>query len=121
MTAVVIIDDSPEDRELLTERIVQAGVHDCVAFQNADAAIDHLNTKSADVIFLDYSLENEVALARIPQLRSYAPGAKLVLITGYDILGLPDLVKRFDVGFMSKHLSQQGAYDAIQSILADAT
>ena len=120
MTDVVIIDDSLEDREVLTDLALSAGASECKAFSNADDAIYFVEAEGADLIFVDFQLENEVGLAHIPRLRLIAPSAHIVLITGRDIQGLGGLVHSFGIDFLRKDRLLEFGQDDLRALISGA-
>ncbi|MDJ0638655.1 MAG: response regulator [Paracoccaceae bacterium] len=102
MTKILIIDDSPEDREFLTDLAEQAGTTECHAFSEAKPAIEFLAKNGADAIFLDHKLDPEISLVHIPRIRRLAPDAEIVLVTGHRIFGLDRLVQRFSLRLFLK-------------------
>lgn len=80
---VVIVDDDPEMRALLgvligAERnftvVGEAG--------NGSTAVSLVKDKQPDLVVLDLNMPETDGLAALPRLRSAAPGASIVMLTG---------------------------------------
>lgn len=118
MAKVLIIDDSREDRELMKSQALAAGASACVSFPSVEAAESHLESNTTDVILLDYVLENEVGLARIPALRHMAPDARIVLVTGRYVETMSKLAEKFADGFISKEDLVEEGEEILKEMLA---
>jgi DNA-binding NtrC family response regulator len=102
MSRVVIIDDSPEDREWLTYLSEQIGATEVTTFDSAKPAIKHIFENGADIVLLDYRLNHELGMIHIGAIQARAPDARLILVTGQAFMGLDKLVAKFGVEFLSK-------------------
>lgn len=113
----LIIDDNAEDREWLSDLATDCGAKQVDSFDKLEPALSQVEKTGADVILLDFRLDDQDGLSFFPGFRARAPQAKIVLVTGNEFRGLEDLCARFGVGFLSK---SEAAADKLIAAIAEA-
>lgn len=107
MTVVYIVDDNPDDRDWLVDLMSKAGVKQARAFEDVDALISALSDEQPETILLDCWLGHHVSFAYVPKIKSVAPDAKVVMISGQGRHDFSTLAAKFGIGFFSKnHLDE---------------
>lgn len=71
----VIIDDSFEDRGLVVDMLKSAGETEIQEFSEAKSALAYLSDHRADLVLLDYRLEDDIGIAHIARIKALQPGA----------------------------------------------
>jgi signal transduction histidine kinase len=81
--AVLIVDDDQVDRMALRRALIAAGLDVVIseAFE-ADAAIQSIESKEYDCIFLDYNLPGKNGLTLVRQIRQQGIKTPLIVLTG---------------------------------------
>lgn len=85
---ILIIDDNPDDRELIREFLKRGKLEDSFSFEVAeayslDSAIKKIDEKKPDCILLDYLLPDVKGLEALPVLRQKLhSGMCIILLTG---------------------------------------
>ncbi len=82
--ALVIIEDSEDDRALYRRLLKQSKVHDWQVFEyeTAEEGLLALNTNTPDCVLLDYSLPGSDGLLALSQLKQNHPYLPVVMLTG---------------------------------------
>lgn len=83
MTRLLIIDDSPEDRERLTEVASEAGGFATHGFASGAEGLAHFEEQGADCVILDYQLETEDGLDVLAELKNRWPLTPVIMLTGH--------------------------------------
>ncbi len=87
---VLIIDDSPVLRIMLSEMLTSLG-HTIVAeAETAAEGLKAFKEKKPDLVTLDISLPDENGLAVLEKLRRADPGARVLVVTGNDQRAVED-------------------------------
>ena len=123
MKKIIIIDDSPEDREWLRGLFSAARGYKTHAFERSDAALRHIQQFGADCILLDFKLaEGDNTILAMKSLREVAPDAPVILATGYGAAMLDELAGKFGVSFLPKDgLTRRKAEAAVEATLGVRT
>lgn len=80
---IMLIDDSPEDREQLTEMIQASDWHvELVSVQSGSEALHKFDRDLVDCILLDYRLEVEDGLDILARFKAIAPHCPVIMLTG---------------------------------------
>ncbi|MCO7176302.1 response regulator [Sporolactobacillus kofuensis] len=88
--AIMIVDDQPGIRMLLTEVFKKEGYHVFVA-ANGYQALTHLKRKHPALVLLDMKLPDMSGLELLAQLKQLKPNLKVIMMTAY---GEGDLVQQ---------------------------
>ena len=83
MTAILIVDDEPNIRDLLA-RWLNGSEYVTSQAPDAESAFEMMTAKPADVVLCDIEMPGKGGLWLIPTLREHFPTAAVVLITGVD-------------------------------------
>ncbi|MEM9341803.1 MAG: response regulator [Pseudomonadota bacterium] len=102
MTKLIIIDDSPEDREWLTGLAQQAGWTDISAFDRAAPALDLLGSSEDVMVLMDYNLEGRVGIVDLGAIFSENPKARAVLLSGQESSSIKQIAAMLELPFLSK-------------------
>lgn len=102
MSKIVIIDDSPEDREWLTGLVEQIGGYEVTSFAKMDPALEYLSENNVSVILLDFRLDAEMGIVYAGAIRSRAPNTRIIIVTGQEFPGLSSICSVFGAGFLTK-------------------
>ena len=79
-TRVLVVDDDPMLRELVSHFLVEGGGYDVAdAASNGAEAVAQAHTRRPDAIVLDHHMPGESGLEALPELRATAPAATIVL------------------------------------------
>lgn len=84
-TTILVIDDSPIDREIYARLLARSSIRDYVLLEaeSGDEAIDLLAEEEVDCILLDFNLEGEDGLEVLDRLRAaWATEIPVVMLTG---------------------------------------
>ena len=80
---ILLIDDSPEDRENLEEMIFDSEWHvDLTSVESGSEAIQKFDRDLIDCILLDYRLEVEDGLDILARFKAIAPHCPVIMLTG---------------------------------------
>lgn len=82
MPRLLIIDDSPEDREFLQDLAQQAGGLDVTAVSSGPEGLAHYAISGTDCVLLDYHLDGEDGLSVLSALRARASHLPILVLTG---------------------------------------
>ena len=82
MSRILIVDDEPAIGWSLRELLADGG-HAVELASSAEAALDTCRSFRPDTILLDVRLPGRDGLAAIPDLRSLAPGAPVIVMTAF--------------------------------------
>ena len=114
----IIVDDEPTARDILQHHLGQMeGIEIVASCKNALEAIDALNTKEVDLVFLDINMPGMSGMALAKSLRSEA---KVIFTTAYREYA----VDGFDlqaVDYLLKPISLERLVQAIQKLRREST
>lgn len=98
---VLVVDDTPEMRDLLVAIIHREG-HQAVAVESAERALELLPIWTFQVAFLDHNLPGMEGLLLGEYLRRSNPSMLIALVTGEDDPKLPRRSRELSVTFIAK-------------------
>lgn len=81
---VVVVDDSPDIRDLLSLQLVAGGFQVVGTAADGSTALDLCRREQPDVVTLDLAMPGIDGLAALPRLRHDCPHTKVVVYTAYD-------------------------------------
>jgi len=83
MAKILIIDDQPYVRELLSEELADEGYRVASA-GDANSALKRLKASNPDLVVLDLYLEGANGFAVLHDIKKQHPGLPVVIFTAYD-------------------------------------
>ena len=83
MAKILIIDDQPYVRELLSEELTDEG-HRVTSAGDAKSALKRLKASSPDLVVLDLYLEGANGFGVLHRIKKQHPGLPVVIFTAYD-------------------------------------
>lgn len=127
---VVVADDNDDVREILGEALARSGSFTVVAsVVDGEAARQAAEELQPDLVLLDLAMPGTGGLDALPLVRAAAPGARVVVVSGFPGDRLGSVVRdRGAVGYVQKGLSPRkivdevlavaGVLDALEGVLA---
>lgn len=114
---VVVADDDPDVRDILTVALERSGRFTVVATaDDSPRAVEAAATHLPDLVLLDLAMPGG-GLDAIPQVREVAPEARVVVVSGFPGDRLGDAVReRGAVGYVQKGLSPRATVDEILAV-----
>ena len=114
---VLICDDAPAMRSLLHAVIARReGVSVVGEAADGNEAIAQAALLQPDVILLDLSMPDRTGLEALPEINRVAPGAKVILLSGFAASIIEDDVPRNGVaGYLQKGIEPEEILAAIES------
>jgi hypothetical protein len=80
---ILILEDRPEDRELIERELLQARVpFEAKGVDSREGYVDAIKSFAPDVVLSDFSLPRFDALEAMSLLRRFRPGVPFILVTG---------------------------------------
>jgi len=83
MAKILIIDDQPYVRELLSEELTDEG-HRVASAGDANSALKRLKASNPDLVVLDLYLEGANGFGVLHDIKKQHPGLPVVIFTAYD-------------------------------------
>ncbi len=119
---VLIVDDSITSRAMLARIVERAGDLEVVGRANsAEAALEWLQSRSADVILLDLEMPGQGGLGALPSLIAAGRGARVMVVSSLTVDGAEQTLAALSLGAtdtLAKPLA--GQFDASYAeVLAD--
>ncbi len=103
---IVIIDDSPEDQEIV-KRYLKSNdccVQESYSFNDWESAREHLLKHKVDIILLDHNLGSRTSLDIIPEIRVLNYKGPLIVLTGQkDEKIAADIIKKGADDYLNKN------------------
>lgn len=88
MPGVLLCDDSPKIRQLVRVVLELEGKTVVAEAENGRDAVAAAERHQPDVVLLDLSMPVMDGLEALPEIRRVAPGARVVVLSGFDNPGL---------------------------------
>ena len=118
MARILVVDDEPSIREVLSRRLTQWG-HDVVAVPAARAAITAMTERPADIVFSDVLMPELNGLWLVQQIREQWPQTVIVAVSGaLDIGIVTEMRKHGAVDYVAKPIGREMLHQALQRALA---
>ena len=102
MSRILIIDDSPEDREWLADLAYKADYEEVICFDTVSEGVKHFRANPADVVLLDDWLGEQRGWAYAPSFQAIAPETRVVIVSGVPFPNVEVLSERLGVHFVVK-------------------
>ena len=115
---VLIVDDSPEQREVCSELIQSLGYHvDCVA--SGREAIEHARKKKADIVIMDMIMEDGFdGLDTYREMVKINPGQKAIIVSGFSATERVNQMQKMGAGaYVKKPFTREVIARAIREEL----
>ncbi|MDP2313213.1 MAG: response regulator [Pseudomonadota bacterium] len=119
-TRVLVVDDEPAIRELLTEYLRGRGM-DVVPVADGESARARLERDPPDVVVTDLKLPGLDGIEVVQLAQARVPPVPAVMITGFG--SVETTVAAFDAGvrcYLQKPFRLRDLYEQVQRVLADA-
>ena len=115
---ILVVDDSPVSRILITE-MVRDGGHQVVAeAENLSQVMEAYKTHKPDVVTLDLSLASEDGLTILKALRGFDAKAKVIVISGNSQTKVIEDILATGADYLPKPFDQEGLLKALSKIRA---
>lgn len=99
---ILIVDDSPEVREILVD-MLDTSSHRCIVAGDAEEALKQLASTCVDLVLTDMQMPGQSGLDLIERIKSIDDSVPVILITGFPSVDTAvDAMKRGAVDFISK-------------------
>ena len=86
--SVMLIDDNPDDLELISIALEEAG-YEVVSFGNAESAIESIDTVNPDILISDTIMEGMEGVQTLETIKQLKPELPVIIISGLEhYLGL---------------------------------
>jgi DNA-binding NarL/FixJ family response regulator len=82
----LVVDDDPQDRELVTRAVGRAG-HEAAIAQDGKAAVELAKNERFDVALVDLGMPGMDGVAVLKALRTACPDLRLLVVSGFDDRG----------------------------------
>src|SRR5262249_48843252 len=92
---LLIVDDEPSIRKLCSTVGASLGFS-CHEAESGEAALDHLQTESPDVILTDLKMENMTGLDLLKEVKGRLPRTEVAMMTGHGTI--PTAVEAMKLG-----------------------
>jgi len=117
---VLICDDNEAMRVLLRSVIgLRPSLHVVGEAGDGDAVIVEAKRLQPDVIVLDLAMPRRTGLDAIPELRKVAPGARIIVFSGFATANVADeVIARGAARYLSKGADVDEINDAIEEVAA---
>lgn len=80
---VLVVDDDPQSRDLLSRFLHLIGCAKVVALESGEEAITYLLSHDADLVLLDYRLPGMSGLAALRHIKQIHPQLPVIIVTAY--------------------------------------
>ena len=117
MARILVVDDEPSIREVLTRRLTQWG-QDVVAAPDARAAITAMTEQPADIVFSDVLMPELNGLWLAQQIREKWPQAVIVAVSGAQDMGIVvEMRNHGAVDYVAKPIGREMLRQALERAL----
>jgi DNA-binding NtrC family response regulator len=117
MTRILVVDDEASIRDILTRRFAQWG-HDVVSVHSAEAALEAMDGRAADVVFCDVMMPVFDGIWLAQQIRERWPGTVVVAISGAQDMATVMKMRQFGaVDYVTKPIGREMLHQALERAL----
>ncbi|MFH1414379.1 MAG: response regulator [Candidatus Omnitrophota bacterium] len=92
---ILVVDDEKDCCKLLQDYFIKFG-HIVYTAHDGDKAAELLNLQTFDYVFLDCSMPGLTGVELIKVIKEKSPGAKMIMISGYELIN-EDLAKELGI------------------------
>jgi two-component system nitrogen regulation response regulator NtrX len=118
MSTILIIDDEPGIRDVLSDVLCDEG-HTVITAEDGPAGLEYLAARAVDLVFLDVWLPNMGGIDVLRRIRAEFPDVAVVMISGHANIKLAvEAVKIGAFDFLEKPLSLDRTTTAARNALA---
>jgi DNA-binding NtrC family response regulator len=118
MARILVVDDEPPIREILTRRLTNWG-HDVSAAPTADAAVEAMAVQPAEIVFCDVIMPVHDGVWLAQQIRERWPQTVLVACSGAQEMATVMKMRQFGaVDFVPKPIGREMLHQALERALA---
>jgi DNA-binding NtrC family response regulator len=118
MVRILVVDDEPPIREILTRRLTQWG-HEVVTAPTADAAIELMAAQPAEIVFCDVIMPVHDGVWLAQQIRERWPQTVIVACSGTQEMSTVVKMRQFGaVDFVPKPIGREMLHQALERALA---
>jgi DNA-binding NtrC family response regulator len=118
MARILVVDDEPPIREILTRRLTQWG-HEVSAAPTADAAVEAMAVQPAEIVFCDVIMPVHDGVWLAQQIRERWPQTVLVACSGAQEMATVMKMRQFGaVDFVPKPIGREMLHQALERALA---
>ncbi len=118
---ILIVDDHQMVRQGLKKMLLSLNSTFLIKTSEADCgkkAIEKLNQKQYDIVFIDYQMPENSGLETINQILRFKPAQKIIVISNYDQLAYLESVRSAGaMGYLLKNIESPELLKAINRIL----
>ena len=117
MARILVVDDEPSIRDILTRRLTQWG-HEVVTAAGADAAVESMAAAPADIVFSDVIMPVHDGVWLAEQIRQRWPKTVLVAVSGAQEMATVVKMREFGaVDYVSKPVGREMLHQALERAL----
>lgn len=116
---ILVVDDEPQMRELLSMYLVQKGFQAMTA-ATSEEAFRKVREKSVDCVVLDIGLGGEDGLQLLASLKTFDPNLRVIMLTGMGFVEdlLQEAQQKGADGYVSKVLPLDELIRTLQKVLS---
>ena len=118
MARILVVDDEAPIRDILTRRLTQWG-HEVEAAQGADAAVEIMAARPADIVFSDVIMPVHDGVWLAEQIRERWPSTVIVAVSGAQEISTVVKMRQFGaVDYVSKPIGREMLHQALERALS---
>jgi DNA-binding NtrC family response regulator len=114
---ILVVDDEASIRDILARRFCQWG-YDVVSVHSAEAAIEAMDSRPADIVFCDVMMPGFDGVWLAQQVRERWPGTVIVAVSGAQDLATVMKMRQFGaVDYVPKPIGRETLHQALERAL----
>lgn len=118
MTRILVVDDEASIRDILTRRLTQWG-YDVVAAPGAEAAVEAMAARPADIVFCDVIMPLFDGVWLAQQIRERWPSTVIVAVSGAQEMDTVVKMRKYGaVDYVPKPIGREMLHQALERALA---